>query len=177
MMTGTSLGDVTTNYSYNSLGELSEYSAQYAGSNIFNTDYQLDDIGWITRLSETVLGKTKVFDYQYDLSGRLWKVERNDTLISEYVYDDNGNRLAYISGGDTIRGVYDDQDRMLAYGNTTFAYTPSGSLKWKAENGAESPPNLLGRDTTFYQYDLMGNLLSVTLPNGDFIEYLIDSQN
>jgi len=32
-------------------------------------------------------------------------------------------------------------------------------------------------DTTFYHYDLLGNLITVSLPNGDFIEYLIDGQN
>ena len=56
---------------------------------------------------------------------------------------------------------------MLFYGEATYGYTPNGSLKWKAENG----------DTTWYNYDLLGNLLSVTLPNSDFIEYLIDGQN
>jgi YD repeat-containing protein len=40
-------------------------------------------------------------------------------------------------------------------------------LKYKAENG----------DTTWYHYDLLGNLMSVSLPNGDFVEYIIDGQN
>ncbi|MEJ2629455.1 MAG: RHS repeat protein, partial [bacterium] len=32
-------------------------------------------------------------------------------------------------------------------------------------------------DTSWYTYDLLGNLISVTLPNDDFIHYLIDGQN
>jgi RHS repeat-associated protein len=56
---------------------------------------------------------------------------------------------------------------MLSYGNATFGYTATGSLKWKAENG----------DTTRYDYDLLGNLRSVQLPNGTYIQYLIDGQN
>jgi len=40
-------------------------------------------------------------------------------------------------------------------------------LKWKAENS----------DTTWYDYDLLGNLRSVQLPNGTYIQYLIDGQN
>ena len=35
----------------------------------------------------------------------------------------------------------------------------------------------VGSDTTWYDYDLLGNLISVTLPNGTFIEYIIDGQN
>jgi len=48
-----------------------------------------------------------------------------------------------------------------------YDYTPNGSLKYKA----------IASDTTFYHYDLLGNLITVALPNGDFIEYLIDGQN
>jgi len=56
---------------------------------------------------------------------------------------------------------------MLSYGDATYGYTSNGSLKYKAVNS----------DTTWYTHDLLGNLVSVTLPNGDFIRYLIDGQN
>jgi len=56
---------------------------------------------------------------------------------------------------------------MLSYGDAIYGYTPNGSLKFKAVNG----------DTTWYTYDLLGNLVTVTMPNGDFIEYIIDGQN
>jgi uncharacterized protein RhaS with RHS repeats len=78
-------------------------------------------------------------------------VNRNDTTISIYHYDTNGNKLSHVTQTDSTTGIYDAQDRMLAYGNATFGYTATGSLKWKAEN----------RDTTRYYYDLMGNLISV----------------
>ena len=56
---------------------------------------------------------------------------------------------------------------MISYGDMRLGYTANRSLRFKAQNG----------DTTWYHYDLLGNLLSVKLPNGDFIEYLIDAQN
>ena len=40
-------------------------------------------------------------------------------------------------------------------------------MKFKAED----------LDTTWYDYDNLGNLISVLLPDGTFIEYLIDDQN
>ena len=40
-------------------------------------------------------------------------------------------------------------------------------MKFKSENG----------DTTFYTYDNLGNLISVLMSDGTFIEYLIDGQN
>jgi len=56
---------------------------------------------------------------------------------------------------------------MLTYGSSSFGYTVNGPLKFKAE----------GSDTTWYTYDNLGNLISVILPDGTFIEYLIDGQN
>ena len=116
-------------------------------------------------------GITKAMHYAYDITGRLEKVWRNDTLISTYSYDANGNRLARTSVRDgviqTDSGYYDSQDRMLSYSSTQYSYTSNGELRQKIE----------GIDTTKYTYDNFGNLRSVRLPNGDNIEYLIDGQN
>jgi len=124
-------------------------------------------LGRITHITQVILSDTNSFDYKYDTSGRLVKVYKNNSLISAYIYDSNGNRLSFAAQSDTLFGIYDAQDRMISYGDMRFGYTANGSLRWKAE----------GSDTTFYNYDLLGNLLSVKLPNGDFIEYLIDGQN
>jgi YD repeat-containing protein len=97
----------------------------------------------------------------------LERVERNGTTFLIYRYDGNGNRLSHVTQTDSLAGVYDDQDRMLVYGNETFGYTATGSLKFKAEDG----------DTTWYHYDLLGNLISVSMPDGTQIQYLIDGQN
>jgi len=167
LMTGSSLGNVTTGYSYNSFGEVTGFNAKYNSANLFTTDYSLDSLGRIIQITEMVQGATDVFSYSYDLSGRLNQVDRNDTTISIYTYDDNGNRLSHTTLSGTVFGAYDDQDRLLSYGSVSYGCTANGSLKFKAENG----------DTTFYTYDNLGNLISVTLPNGDYVEYVIDGQN
>jgi len=61
-------------------------------------------------------------------------------------------------------GRYDAQDLLLAYGNATYSYTSDGDLRFKVN----------GTDTTKYTYDAFGSLVSVTLPNGTLIEYLLD---
>lgn len=53
---------------------------------------------------------------------------------------------------------------MLFSGLTTYTYTDNGELLTKT-NGA---------DVTTYDYDVLGNLLAVTNPDGTLIEYLID---
>jgi RHS repeat-associated protein len=111
--------------------------------------------------------------YAYDIVGRLSQVWRNDTLISTYSYDPNGNRIARCTPSKIDSGFYDAQDRMLSYGNAQYIYSRNGELQKK----------ISGTDTTSYAYDYFGNLLSVRLPghggqaNGDFIEYIIDGQN
>ena len=62
-----------------------------------------------------LLGDTDTLKYSYDLSGRLEHVFRNDTLISTYTYDNNGNRLSHTTPSGTNIGIYDAQDRMLSY--------------------------------------------------------------
>jgi RHS repeat-associated protein len=58
------------------------------------------------------------------------------------------------------------QDRLLSYGPFDYTYTANGELETKTN-----------RDTSeawLFQYDALGNLLTVGLPNGDLIDYLID---
>ncbi|HMS85719.1 MAG TPA: hypothetical protein PKD12_18910, partial [Nitrospira sp.] len=51
------------------------------------------------------------------------------------------------------------QDRLTTYGTTTYTYTNNGELQTKTA----------GAQTTNYVYDVLGNLKSVTLPNGTLI--------
>ena len=170
-ISGTTLGNITTSQSYNSLGELSGYEAMYNGSPLFVTSYVRDSLGRITQINETVDGKSEKKNYAYDIAGRLWKVWRNDTLISTYTYDPNGNRVARTSVRDGIAatdsGSYDAQDRLLTYSNSQYLYTRNGELRLKID----------GTDTTSYTYDYFGNLITVILPNKDRIDYIIDGQN
>jgi RHS repeat-associated protein len=87
--------------------------------------------------------------------------------IITYSYDANGNRTMGVSGGTSLSATYDDEDRLITYGSTRFAYTASGDLRSK----------LTPTGTTDYVYDDVGNLTRVTLPDGRNIDYVIDAQN
>ena len=80
--------------------------------------------------------------------------------MNSYTYDPNGNRL---NNG----AVYDDQDRLTSTSSATYTYTDNGELLTKTE----------GTEITQYKYDVLGNLLSVQLPDGNLIEYIIDGRN
>ena len=81
-----------------------------------------------------------------------------------YRYDANGNRT---EGPGGIKASYDAQDRLLNYGDILFTYTPNGELLTRTETG----------ETIRYDYDVMGNLVGVALPDGTEITYLTDGQN
>jgi YD repeat-containing protein len=165
--TETRFYDINDTVKYNAYGEVNAYHAVQGNSSLFQTAYEMDDLGRITGLKETMLGDTVHYNYSYDLAGRLKEVYKDSVLDAVYEYDANGNRLASITPTDTVYGVYDAQDRLLSYGGKSFGYTANGSLRYQVD----------GVDTTWYTYDLLGNLTEVFLPNGDHIEYVIDGNN
>ena len=166
LLGSTSVGNVSGSYSYNALGELTSTSFNYNSSALFDRSYGLDSLGRITSVTETIDGATDTYRYAYNDIGYLVEEKVNGVVTAEYLYDANGNRMAYISEGDTTTAAYDDQDRMLTYGDTNFIYGKRGDLQRK----------VVGTDTTIYDYDNQGNLRSVVLPNDTTIEYIIDGQ-
>ncbi len=92
---------------------------------------------------------------------------KNGIQVASYGYDANGNRTSLVTPLTTLTGSYDDQDRMLGYGGNSYTYTANGELNTKTQGG----------QTTSYSYDALGNLRTVSLPNGTNLEYVIDGRN
>jgi RHS repeat-associated protein len=131
--------------------------------------------------------------YGYALSGRLDTMHRAGALVSDYDFDDNGNRTSHrtshrigpasplrgqswpclgalpATGDITISGGYDAQDRMTAYGSCSYEYTRNGELTRLVDSATAS--------TTEYEYDEFGNLRRVVLPDTRVITYHIDGLN
>ncbi|MCL6592212.1 MAG: hypothetical protein K6U80_19980 [Firmicutes bacterium] len=146
---------------------MTDYVAKYQGAEIYRVHQEMDGLGRITRKVEIVLGETHTYEYVYDQAGRLVDVYKDGVLVSHYDYDPNGNRLAHVTPSGTSHGTYDDQDRMLSYGEATYEYTANGELLRKTD----------AEGVTHYTYDVLGNLKSVVLPDGTRIEYIVDGQN
>jgi RHS repeat-associated protein len=113
---------------------------------------------------ETIEGVTTTYRYGYDLAGRLERVSEGGVEVARYQYDSNGNRT-HVDGSEVA--TYDEQDRLLTYGDAAYSYTANGELTQKTENGAE----------THYTYDVLGNLMQVRLPGDVSIDYVIDGSN
>jgi len=163
----TSLGNVSDGLSYNAFGEPTSYQVESNGSTPYSAQYERDKLGRITSKTETIGGVATTYRYAYDTAGRLTDVQHDGTTVEHYEYDDNGNRVQATVDSNTVSGTYDDQDRLLTYGNTSYTYTANGELTGKSNGG----------QTTTYDYDVMDNLMSVGLPDGQQIGYLVDGQN
>lgn len=155
---------------YNSFGEMVSDIVKFNDTELYNATYTRDKLGRITTRSQILQSGTELQGYGYNDAGRLETVTQGSTTIT-YTYDDNGNRLSkQINDGTnttTETATYDEQDRLLTYDNCTFAYTNNGELKKRT----------CGADITTYDYDVLGNLRSVTLPNATKIDYVIDGQS
>jgi RHS repeat-associated protein len=159
MLTGSTLGGIAETYTYNTFGEVTAYAALANGTSFLSLSYQRDALGRVTSIGDR--------GYEYDPAGRLAKVTSGGVAVAEYEYDTNSNRTVHRWVGGTNTATYDDQDRLITYGDRKYEYTPNGHLKSQTLAGA----------TTAYEYDTLGNLRRVVLPGGMKIDYVIDSQN
>jgi RHS repeat-associated protein len=164
-LTSMTLGTVTETLSYNLFGELASLDVDASGGGLFEMVFSRDKLGRITQIVETIQGVTRVFAYDYLLGDELERVTVDSAEVSLYAYDANGNRLSHTIGGViTVSGSYDDQDRMTSYGSATYAYDAHGDIETKTD----------GLDVTTYDYDVLGSLKSVALPDGTLVEYVYD---
>jgi RHS repeat-associated protein len=174
LITVLAVGNTTETFGYNTFGELARQTSTFSASPIADITYdaagvERDKLGRIVQKTEVVLGITKVYQYTYDALRRLTDVTVNGVLEDHFEYDANGNRTAgYKAGVGTWTGTYDDQDRLLTYGPYAYTYTANGELETKT--------NTSTGEEWLFQYDALGNLLSVGLPTGDLVEYLVDGK-
>lgn len=166
LVTGTALVGVTTSVEYNAFGELASYTAEFEGSPVYQVDYVRDGLGRITEKTETIEGVTTTYGYVYDQAGRLDQVYQDGALVSDFDYDANSNRIRHDHEGAVVEGVYDDQDRMLAYGSAEYDYDDNGDLVSKTAGGV----------TTYYDYDSLGALRQVSDTQGLDRRYAIDGR-
>jgi RHS repeat-associated protein len=167
LIAGTTLGPASDSRTYNSFGELTGYTASYGNGQLYHLLYARDADGRISNKTEIRGFHITTYAYSYDPAGRLIGVSKNGVPFSSYGYDSNSNRVQATTSSGTVSATYDAQDRLLTYGNATYTYTANGELASQTSGG----------QTTTYQYDVLGNLLSVTLPSGKAISYVVDAKN
>jgi RHS repeat-associated protein len=187
LIVGTQLDNLTDSFGYNPFGELVTYvvtfqNVQNGGPSVtkYSLAYDRDALGRVWRKTEAIEGTPAVVtEYGYDAAGRLADVYQGTAPcdqpasgcvhVGHYAYDANGNRTLFQgASGPAVIGTPDAQDRLMSYGAVTFKYTDHGELLTRTESGQSTG--------YVYDYDVFGNLRSVTPPSGPAIEYVIDGQ-
>jgi len=155
----------TTDYTYDENGNLTGVT----DANDNTTIYAFDEINRLTAVTKP-LGQTT--GYTYDPAGNRISSTKPDGTSISYSYDSN-NRLARITypGSNQISFTYD------ANGNRTQMIDPEGTTLYSYDN--------LDRITTVsravysigYDYDLTGNIIGITYPDGLNITYTYNELN
>ncbi|MBI3344898.1 MAG: RHS repeat-associated core domain-containing protein [Gammaproteobacteria bacterium] len=177
LLTGTTLGTLTTSQNYTPFGELNQFNASYSNTPQYSTLYTRDTLGRITQKTETVGTQTDSYAYGYDTAGRLIEVRKNSVIVSSYAYDQNGNRLSKTDVTGTATGTYDAQDRLTSYTLPTSGGGPAVGVNYTYSLNGELQSKTQGTQNTTYTYDVLGNLRTVALPGGTNIDYIIDGNN
>jgi len=160
-------GSLSLSRTFNGYGEVDAQDFTVSGQNPTSWTLMRDNNGRITQKTETVDGATSHYDYTYYPMGRLMTVTKDSTLVEEYQYDANGTRIYEMN---SLRGItgrsfsYDNEDHLLTAGTDIYQYDLDGFLTSKTD----------GTDVTTYDYSSRGELLSVMIPDGRFIEYVHD---
>ncbi|NJL29178.1 MAG: RHS repeat-associated core domain-containing protein, partial [Thermoanaerobaculia bacterium] len=164
-ITEATVGSVATRRSHNAFGELVSIESSIAQTLIYRQDLERDKTGRIVAKTETVGTETHRFEFFHDIDGQLVRVERNGLPWAEYGYDANGNRLTYRGVLGDADGLFDAQDRLLEYGDKSYAYTASGELETITQYD----------QITQSSYDVFGSLTRVSLADGSEVDYLVDA--
>lgn len=170
-------GQVVSTNTYNAYAETSSAVTKYQTNTLASFAYTRDKHSRITAVTEILKGiggtnVTTAKSYVYNTAGRLSSAT-TAAVTTTYEYDNNGNRTKKITPTATTLGVYDEQDRLVQYGNLYYTYAKTGERTLKTEKVDSNPAN---NKVTQYFYDTYGFLTKVILPNATVVEYLLDGQ-
>ena len=166
------MGNVSTAWTYNTFGEpetvTTTFSADGVPTPLFQESFTYDKRGWIVDLTRVQNSESTTETFDHDNRGRLETVYLDGDLFATYGYDENSNRIYYSGSFPEISTTtYDERDRLISYGDTTYDYDRAGDLRSKS----------MGDQSVEYDYDVFGNLRRVTLEAGTTIDYIVDGDS
>ncbi len=162
------LGNSSETFAYDSTyGELSTYRHLYSGNQTYKEVYGRDLLGRITSRDVTNGSVLTEYDYVYDTSGRLSEVWTGGVLTRTYNYSLNSNRSSVVQGSTTTSATYDNQDRILTYGNYSFTYNARGELSGRTQSGSV--------EAFTYAYNSLGAMAGMTRTYASGATTLTDS--
>jgi RHS repeat-associated protein len=179
----------TESYSYDGLDRLTlasctswshTYSYDKAGNRTAKDSiyYTINSVNEVTALSDNTIfnydsngnriQKTKGDDswsYTYDYANRLTKVEKNQSIIGEYIYDGDGKRLQKTENATTTTYIYSSINTIYEEnltGSASYIFGPTGLIAKRTTIDQES-------NTYYYHKDHLGSVRIVTDSNRNIV--------
>ena len=146
---------LTSTYSYDGAGRPTGSEHRLNGELLLAYGFELDGAGRPRRKTRVAGVDTLVWEFSYNLSGRLTEVRRSDGMRTTYEYDRSGNRVRHITAGDTTEYVYGQYHQLRMAGDTWYEYDGNGNLTQRI-----SPEGVVD-----YQYDVENRLVAVDGPD------------
>ncbi|QDK37926.1 RHS repeat domain-containing protein [Bdellovibrio sp. NC01] len=169
----TQLAKVSDQRTYDSQGRIVTYSSIYTPTSgpvqtIFSYTLTRDSEGRILTKSETSLGVTTLYSYEYDSSARLTKVWKNSSLYSSYNYDLNGNRVSGYTASVPFVSIFDKQDKLVSYNQNKYFYNSNGDL---------SKVQMSETQSKSFRWDPLSGLRQAILADGRVLTYAHDGNH
>ncbi len=170
---------ITTNYSYNDNGWLSQIASN---ENIINLAFTYDAIGNITK-SANLIDDSKTETYGYDAISQLTSFKRGTSVDNTYQFDPLGNRLKVLENGVATNYTSNRINGYLSIsGGISFTpqYDANGNLlndqdyqyKYNLNNKLSS----VDANLATYAYDAFGRRISTTTSSGTTSFYYVGDQ-
>jgi RHS repeat-associated protein len=155
----------TRSYTYDGLGRVIDDQLTVNGATRADLGYGYDPQGNVTTETVTEPGNAGngASTYTYDRANRLTSWLAPDTTDTTYRYDAAGNRT---QAGSAVY-TYDAQNRLLAGPNTSYTYSPRGTLATVTANGTTTTSSydafnrLISSGSQTYGYDALDRLASI----------------
>jgi RHS repeat-associated protein len=146
----------TQTFSYNDYGERNSKADSFNSTNLYRYEILNRTLsGKIeSKVEQTSTHQETLYQYTYDIAGRLTKVKTNGQTTESYKYDHNGNRLEATVNNTTTKAYYTIEDQLEVYGQNTYRYDDDGYIQEKT-----TPEG-----STTYSYGTLGELKEVNLP-------------
>ncbi|MGN0106659.1 MAG: RHS repeat-associated core domain-containing protein, partial [Hominilimicola sp.] len=165
-------------YSGGKVIKIVNYSSD--NSVISSYEYAYNSEGYIS----SVTSENTVESYTYDEIGQLTEVTSSNGAVTQYEYDEAGNRVSVKVNGEVTNYTADNMNRYTKVGDAVRSYDKNGHLisEKTADGTASYEWDYLGRMSKMttadgkvyeYEYDAFGNRSAVTV-DGDRTEYLND---
>lgn len=149
-----------TTFDYDSAGRISKRTVQPTSDTTGALGFQAP-----------AAGNPSIWSYEYDSRGLLSRVIAPRNAATMYTYDEMGNlsQVTNALGHATTLTHYDQNGRVGRITDpnglvTELSYTQRGWISSSSTGGA----------TTSYDYDAVGQLLKLTLPDGSYTTYSYD---